>query len=287
MQFNLGESVDELLAIHAADARRALNAFGSLAAFDGEGLPGAPALGGYDETDDVVVVARLHYGDPAADGPWACVETARLAHTRMLPGPLRLLIGHYLRLDGVRFADVDWTAGTGTIVVDGQPRRAETVHAGRWRATRCEHDAAQITVVTRDWPRAIVTVRLGSDVEPVLAGGPLGLGALHTATNGWTIPIIALGALLIAQLLAGAVASRPRHIRAKTPPLKNPLASGKADTAAVDAPAERQRGEHLGGVSRAAVGQDPHHRHVARTPRPAFAVPPRSRRRPPARWSPR
>ncbi|MEV8517097.1 MFS transporter [Dactylosporangium sp. NPDC051484] len=47
------------------------------------------------------------------------------------------------------------------------------------------------------------------------AFGPLGLGALHSATNGWTIPIIALGVLLIAQLLAGAVASRPRHIRAK------------------------------------------------------------------------
>jgi hypothetical protein len=165
-----GGSTDELDAVHAADARRALNAFGSLAAFDGEGLPGAPALGGYDESDDVVVAVRLHYGDPAADGPWACVETARFAHTRMLPGPLRRLVEHYLRLDGVRFADVDWTAGTGTIVVDGRPRRAETVQAGRWRATRCEHDAAQITVVTRDWLPAAVTVRLGSDVEPVLAG---------------------------------------------------------------------------------------------------------------------
>lgn len=47
----------------------------------------------------------------------------------------------------------------------------------------------------------------------LLAGfGPLALGALHSLTDGWTVPIIVLIALLIPQLLAGAAASRDRHV---------------------------------------------------------------------------
>ncbi|MGW5866703.1 CynX/NimT family MFS transporter [Streptomyces sp. NPDC055239] len=47
----------------------------------------------------------------------------------------------------------------------------------------------------------------------LLAGlGPIGLGALHTATGGWSIPLMALIGLLVLQMWAGALASRERHV---------------------------------------------------------------------------
>lgn len=49
----------------------------------------------------------------------------------------------------------------------------------------------------------------------LLAGfGPLGIGALHTVTGGWGVPIVALIVLLGAQLVTGASASRDRHVLA-------------------------------------------------------------------------
>ncbi|MFF1920087.1 CynX/NimT family MFS transporter [Streptomyces sp. NPDC058221] len=47
----------------------------------------------------------------------------------------------------------------------------------------------------------------------LLAGlGPIGLGALHTATQSWSIPLMALIGLLVLQMWAGALASRERHV---------------------------------------------------------------------------
>lgn len=47
----------------------------------------------------------------------------------------------------------------------------------------------------------------------LLAGlGPLGLGLLHTATGGWIVPIVVLLVLLVLQFVAGAAASRDRHV---------------------------------------------------------------------------
>ncbi|MFD6274795.1 CynX/NimT family MFS transporter [Streptomyces sp. NPDC060209] len=47
----------------------------------------------------------------------------------------------------------------------------------------------------------------------LLAGlGPVGLGALHTVTQGWSIPLSALIGLLVLQMWAGALASRERHV---------------------------------------------------------------------------
>ena len=45
--------------------------------------------------------------------------------------------------------------------------------------------------------------------------GPLGIGALHGATGSWTVPLIVLCVVLVGQLVAGIVASRPVHIRAR------------------------------------------------------------------------
>ena len=47
----------------------------------------------------------------------------------------------------------------------------------------------------------------------LIAGlGPIGLGALRAVSGGWTLPLAALGALLVLQLLAGIHASRERHV---------------------------------------------------------------------------
>ncbi|MDN5703829.1 MAG: MFS transporter [Yaniella sp.] len=42
--------------------------------------------------------------------------------------------------------------------------------------------------------------------------GPLGMGALYSATGSWTAPLVTLGILLVVQLGAGIVASRPVYI---------------------------------------------------------------------------
>ncbi|WP_051218465.1 CynX/NimT family MFS transporter [Nocardioides insulae] len=46
----------------------------------------------------------------------------------------------------------------------------------------------------------------------IAALGPVTVGALHTATGSWTLPIVGLGVLLVAQLVAGVAASKDRHV---------------------------------------------------------------------------
>lgn len=45
--------------------------------------------------------------------------------------------------------------------------------------------------------------------------GPLGIGALHAAADSWAVPLIVLCVVLVGQLVAGIVASRPVHICAR------------------------------------------------------------------------
>lgn len=42
--------------------------------------------------------------------------------------------------------------------------------------------------------------------------GPFGLGLLHSATGAWTVPLLVLSAVLVAQLVAGLRAARNRHV---------------------------------------------------------------------------
>ncbi|WP_406147381.1 CynX/NimT family MFS transporter [Streptomyces sp. NBC_01012] len=49
------------------------------------------------------------------------------------------------------------------------------------------------------------------------ACGPLALGTLHDATGTWTVPLLALLALLVAQAFFGVLASRERHVRESEP----------------------------------------------------------------------
>ncbi|QIQ03548.1 CynX/NimT family MFS transporter [Streptomyces liangshanensis] len=46
--------------------------------------------------------------------------------------------------------------------------------------------------------------------------GPLGLGLLHSASGGWSVPIAALLAVLVAQTVASFGASRDRHVLASS-----------------------------------------------------------------------
>jgi len=48
--------------------------------------------------------------------------------------------------------------------------------------------------------------------------GPLGLGLLHSATGSWTVPVLALTAVLAIELIAGLLASRDRHVLAPRRP---------------------------------------------------------------------
>jgi MFS transporter, CP family, cyanate transporter len=42
--------------------------------------------------------------------------------------------------------------------------------------------------------------------------GPIGIGALHALSGSWTVPLAVLAALLVPQLIAGALASRERQV---------------------------------------------------------------------------
>ena len=54
---------------------------------------------------------------------------------------------------------------------------------------------------------------LAQGVGYLMAGlGPLGIGMLHTATDGWTLPLLALGVLLVLQLVAGLCSAVNRHV---------------------------------------------------------------------------
>lgn len=45
--------------------------------------------------------------------------------------------------------------------------------------------------------------------------GPIGIGAVHATSGGWTVPLLVLGALLVPQLVAGVLASRDRQVLAQ------------------------------------------------------------------------
>ena len=50
----------------------------------------------------------------------------------------------------------------------------------------------------------------------VIAGlGPLGIGALHSLTDGWEVPILVFGIVLVVQLVTGLAAGRDGHVLAR------------------------------------------------------------------------
>ncbi len=53
--------------------------------------------------------------------------------------------------------------------------------------------------------------------------GPLLLGFLHAVTGGWTIPVIVLLAVVVAQTIAGWLAGRARVVPRPVPAAQRPV----------------------------------------------------------------
>lgn len=51
----------------------------------------------------------------------------------------------------------------------------------------------------------------------VAGAGPLGVGVLYDATGGWTVPLVALIALSVPQLVAGLLVARPAYVEDQLP----------------------------------------------------------------------
>ncbi|MHC9046047.1 CynX/NimT family MFS transporter [Microbacterium saperdae] len=77
--------------------------------------------------------------------------------------------------------------------------------------------ALSLTYIVLRAPDARHTAHLSTMAQGIgylLAGlGPIGLGLLHAAVGGWIAPVAALVILLAVQAVAGAAASRDRHVR--------------------------------------------------------------------------
>jgi len=48
--------------------------------------------------------------------------------------------------------------------------------------------------------------------------GPFGFGVLNGLTGGWTVPLLALCAVVVVQAVAGCLAVRPRYVEDELPP---------------------------------------------------------------------
>lgn len=67
-------------------------------------------------------------------------------------------------------------------------------------------------------PQAAALASMAQSVGYLVAAvGPLLLGALHDLTGGWTLPLLLLVALTLAQAAVGAGAGRDRHLTPATP----------------------------------------------------------------------
>ena len=77
--------------------------------------------------------------------------------------------------------------------------------------------ALSLTYIVLRAPDARHTAHLSTMAQGIgylLAGlGPIGLGMLHAAVGGWVVPVVALILVLVVQAVAGAAASRERHVR--------------------------------------------------------------------------
>lgn len=77
--------------------------------------------------------------------------------------------------------------------------------------------ALSLTYIVLRAPDARHTAHLSTMAQGIgylVAGlGPIGLGILHAAVGGWALPVAALVLLLGVQAVAGAAASRERHVR--------------------------------------------------------------------------
>lgn len=104
-----------------------------------------------------------------------------------------------------------------------------------------------LTLITLRAPDAAHTSELSGMAQGVgyciAAVGPLGLGAIHDLTHGWTVPLIVLLVLLAPLAIAGLGAARNRHVGRPAPtPDVPPEPSGTAEPAGTgEGPVDGQR----------------------------------------------
>ncbi|GIF96467.1 hypothetical protein [Catellatospora citrea] len=152
-------------------------------ALAGPALPGAERFAGLGQTDGRTTSVRVVHGE-GVQSPWAAVETARRSGTSFDSGPLRGEVEEGMRGHGHRFADVEWTEGDTTVLVDGVPVAGRIVRAGdRWWAARCGHQDVEITVVARDWRPEVLSVGAVTDLAAVLSRLPAGPPDAGTAPD--------------------------------------------------------------------------------------------------------
>ncbi len=70
-----------------------------------------------------------------------------------------------------------------------------------WRSPDARH-TAQVSTMAQGFGYLLASL------------GPIGIGAIHAASGGWTAPLAVLAALLVPQLIAGTLASRERQVLA-------------------------------------------------------------------------
>jgi MFS transporter, CP family, cyanate transporter len=70
-----------------------------------------------------------------------------------------------------------------------------------WRSPDARH-TAQVSTMVQGFGYLLASL------------GPIGIGAIHAASGSWTVPLAVLAALLVPQLVAGALASRERQVLA-------------------------------------------------------------------------
>ena len=51
----------------------------------------------------------------------------------------------------------------------------------------------------------------------IAAVGPFGVGLLHSATGGWTVPLVVLIALTVPQIVLGLYVARPAYVEDQLP----------------------------------------------------------------------
>ncbi|GAA1368180.1 hypothetical protein [Catellatospora chokoriensis] len=148
-------------------------------ALAGPALPGAARFAGLGQADGRITSVRVVHGE-GLTLPWAAVETVCRSGTSFDSGPLRGEVEVGMRGHGHRFADVEWTEGDTTVLVDGVAVAGRLVRAGdRWWAARCSRQDVEITVVARDWRPEVLSVHAVTELTAMLARphvGPPGSG---------------------------------------------------------------------------------------------------------------
>src|SRR3954469_15499280 len=64
----------------------------------------------------------------------------------------------------------------------------------------------------------------------IAAIGPFGMGVLHDASGGWTVPLLALAALTVPQIVVGLYVARPAYLEDQLPGATTPQVTGRPPT---------------------------------------------------------